>query len=44
MGYLAKRFRMRLPIIVMLIPFFTLFVIFTVYPVVRFHLVFLYLL
>ena len=35
MGYLAKRFRMRLPIIVMLIPFFTLFIIFTVYPVVR---------
>ncbi|HIW73292.1 MAG TPA: sugar ABC transporter permease [Firmicutes bacterium] len=35
MGYLAKRFRMRLPVIVMLLPFFILFFVFTVYPVLR---------
>ncbi|HCA29223.1 MAG TPA: ABC transporter permease [Ruminococcaceae bacterium] len=35
MGYLLKQFKKRLPVIIMLVPFFSLFFVFTVYPVLR---------
>ncbi len=35
MGYLLARFKKRISVIVMLVPFFSLFFIFTVYPVLR---------